>query len=58
MTGYRKDQKAAEKAREARNAYAKNWRAMNRDKVRQYNQNYWLKKAAAQNGQATTTEGR
>lgn len=57
MIGYRKDQKAAEEARKARNQYAREWRAKNRDKVRQYNQNYWVKKAA-NNGETATAEGR
>lgn len=43
--------------REAKNAYAREWRAANRDKVRQYNHNYWMKKAA-QNGETATAEGR
>lgn len=49
---------AANQAREARNAYARAWRAKNRDKVKQYNETYWQKKAAAQNGEATAAEGR
>lgn len=49
---------SANQAREARNAYARAWRAKNRDKVRKYNETYWQKKAAAQNGEAATTEGR
>lgn len=44
-------------AREARNAYAREWRARNRDKIKQYNQNYWTKKAA-RDGQTATAEGR
>lgn len=56
MTGYRRDQKAAEQARKARNEYAREWRARNREKVRIYNATYWQRKAA-QNGKATTTEG-
>ena len=44
-------------ARNARNAYAREWRARNRDKVKQYNAAYWLKKAA-QNGETATAEGR
>lgn len=32
-------------AREARNAYARKWRAKNPDKVRQYNADYWARKA-------------
>lgn len=57
MVGYRKDQKAAEAARKARNQYARKWRARNRDKVRIYNQNYWIKKAA-NDGETAAAEGR
>lgn len=32
-------------AREERLAYFRNWRANNREKVKQHNQNYWLRKA-------------
>ena len=32
-------------AAEARNAYAREWRSRNRDKVRKNNENYWLRKA-------------
>lgn len=42
------DPKAKERenqAREARNAYAREWRALNRDKVKQYNKDYWARKA-------------
>lgn len=28
-----------------RNKYLKTWRAKNKDKVRKYNQTYWLKKS-------------
>lgn len=33
-------------AAEARNAYARRWRAANPDKVRANNRNYWLRRAA------------
>lgn len=36
----------AKMAREARNAYARRWRAANPDKVRANNANYWLRKAS------------
>ena len=49
---------AENQAREARNAYAREWRARNRDKVKKYNETYWQKKAAAQNGKTAATEGR
>lgn len=54
------DRKAMEmnnQARAARNAYARAWRAANRDKVKQYNETYWQKKAA-QNGETATAERR
>lgn len=34
-----------EKAKEARRAYTNAWRAANRDKVREYNNRYWERKA-------------
>lgn len=34
-----------EKAKKARQAYANAWRAANKDKVREYNQRYWKRKA-------------
>lgn len=33
-------------AKEARNAYARKWRAANPDKVRKNNANYWLRRAS------------
>ena len=57
MAHFKRNQKAAEEARKARNEYARAWRAANRDKIRQYNENYWMKKAA-QNGQTATAERR
>lgn len=33
------------KAKELKNAYAKKWRAQNKDKVRKSNQKYWQKRA-------------
>lgn len=50
----RQTQNAKEAARQARNAYARAWRAKNRDKVRQYNESYWTRKAA-QNGEEIAT---
>ena len=52
----RQTQNAKEAARQARNAYARAWRAKNRDKVRQYNADYWARKAARDNGEEITTE--
>jgi hypothetical protein len=37
---------AQEAGRLARNAYAREWRAKNPDKVRQYNADYWARKAS------------
>lgn len=34
-----------EMAREERNRYAREWRAKNKDRVRETNQRYWLKRA-------------
>ncbi|MDH5085199.1 hypothetical protein [Clostridium perfringens] len=34
-----------EKAREERNAYLREWRKRNKDKVKKYNNNYWERKA-------------
>lgn len=47
----RVDRKAMDAAKQARNAYAREWRAKNRDKVRQYNENYWARKAERQTEQ-------
>ena len=49
-------QAAREAARQARNAYARAWRAKNPDKVRQYNADYWARKAARDNGEEIATE--
>lgn len=35
---------------EAKRAYMKKWRAENKDKVKQYNEKYWLKQAAQLKG--------
>ena len=35
-----------EQARQARNKYAREWRARNRDKVKACNERYWARKAA------------
>ncbi len=40
MDGYEK-----KLAADARNAYAREWRAKNPDKVRKNNANYWLRRA-------------
>lgn len=44
-----------QKAVEARRAYQRQWRAANKDKVKEHNRRFWLKKAAEQ--QATTEKG-
>ena len=36
-----------EKIRQARNQYAREWRARNRDKVKAANDRYWARKVAA-----------
>lgn len=50
-------QAAQEAARQARNAYYREWRAKNRDKVKRYNADYWARKAANGNGEEITAEG-
>lgn len=35
-------------AKDERNRYMRGWRAENRDKVKDYNRRYWLKRAQAQ----------
>ena len=50
-------QAAQEAGRQARNAYARQWRAKNPDKVRQYNADYWARKAARDNGEEIAAEG-
>ena len=36
--------KLLEKARQAKNEYQRQWRKKNPEKVRQYQENYWVKK--------------
>lgn len=43
--GTKMDEKAQREAADARNAYARKWRAANKEKVRANNQRYWLRKA-------------
>ena len=40
------DENEKKLAAQARNAYARAWRAKNPDKVRKNNANYWLRKAS------------
>ena len=53
----RQDLGVKEAGRQARNAYNREWRAKNRDKVRQYNENYWARKAASNGEEATAERG-
>ena len=39
------DAELKELAKIKRNEYLKNWRSKNKDKVKQYQANYWIKKA-------------
>ena len=39
----------SEEAREARNAYAKNWREQNKETVRQHKERYWERQAERMN---------
>lgn len=41
------EQKVSEAVRKAQREYNKKWRAANKDKVRQYNKNFWEKRALA-----------
>ena len=43
-------------AAEARNAYARKWRAANPDKVRANNANYWLRRAAKETARKEAEE--
>lgn len=52
------DQSKQKLAAEARNAYARKWRAANPDKVRVNNMNYWLRRAAKENTQREAEEKR
>lgn len=40
-------------AKDACNAYNREWRARNREKVKAYNRNYWARKAAQKAAQKT-----
>ena len=52
------DQSKQKLAAEARNAYARKWRAANPDKVRVNNMNYRLRRAAKENTQREVEEKR
>lgn len=45
-------------AKEARNAYYRQYRAANKDKIREYNQRYWERKAQQMLEEATKREGK
>ena len=42
----------SQEANEARNAYYREWRKKNKEKVKQYNEKYWKKKANEMQEQA------
>lgn len=43
--------------KQAKRNYYKRWRAINKDKVKAYNQRYWLKKAQAEQAKSNEQEG-
>ena len=45
-----------EKAREAQRAYARAWRAKNKDRVRENNLRYWAKRAEREAAEAAKQE--
>lgn len=40
-------EKLSEEAREAKNAYQRAWNAKNKDKIKEYRERYWKRKAEA-----------
>lgn len=44
------DDEKKKAAAEARNAYARRWRAANKDKVRANNERYWMRRAEKEAG--------
>lgn len=44
------------RARELQRRYLKDWRKKNKDKVRQYNEAYWLRKAQKEGGAENAKE--
>lgn len=52
------DENEKKLATEARNAYARKWRAANPDKVRANNVNYWLRRAAKELARKEAEESR
>lgn len=51
------DEKVQREAAEARNAYARKWRAANKDKVRASNQRYWARRAEREKAEEKKREG-
>lgn len=47
---------SSERAAEIRREYHKQWRAKNKDKVREYNRRFWEKRAAQTPGAASTDD--
>lgn len=43
-------------AKEARRAYLREWRAKNKDRIRDYNARYWAKRAKRANNEASRKE--
>lgn len=50
--------KVDDKAKEARNAYMREWRKNNKKKVKEANERYWAKKAKAQEQEGEKGEKR
>lgn len=46
------DQEKAARARDLQREYIREWRRKNKEKVRSYNTNYWLRKAETMGGEA------
>ena len=51
-----RDMAKVEAANQARREYCRRWRAANRDKVRGYNEKYWLKRALRELEQIKSSE--
>ena len=49
--------KREQAAIEARRKYHRQWRAKNKDKVKQYNQDYWYRKSLQEDFEKTSDEG-
>ena len=46
----------SEAAKEARRAYLREWRAKNKDRIRDYNARYWAKRAELENKEGGETQ--